>query len=91
VRLLGEVFVTRKEFSDQFKMLADTQARQHSENRAALDALRMDGKEREGKLTAMLDGIRTEVRDDSKDLRDSIGAVHSRVDNVLSMLGNRRK
>lgn len=91
VRLLSEVFVTREEFGRQFKDLNETQARQHSENRATLEALRLDGKEREGKLTAMLDGIRSEVRDDAKDLREQIGQVHGRVDNVLGLLGNRRK
>jgi len=91
VRLLSEVFVTREEFHRQFQELGTTQARQHSENRATLEQLRMDGKEREGKLTAMLEGIRGEVREDAKDLRDQVGAVHGRVDNVLGLLGNRRK
>lgn len=91
VRLLGEVFVTREEFSRQFSKLNEAQTAQHAENRATLDQLRMDGKEREGKLTAMLEGIRQEVREDTKELRESVAAVHGRVDSVLGLLGNRRK
>lgn len=91
VRVLGEIFLTRAEFQSQFESLGDTQARQHSENKALLEALRVDGRERETKLTTLLDTARKDHRDEQRELRDNIGEVHKRVDSVLTMLGNRRK
>lgn len=91
VRLLGEVFVTRDEFKRQFEQLGDTQTRQHRENQAALESLRLDGREREGKLSGLIDGMRKETREEARDLNTSVGEVHKRVDSILSMLGNRRR
>lgn len=91
VKVLGEIFCTRKEVEVQFDTLNETQARQHRENKALLESLQQDGYAREVKVTTMLDGARRDTRDDTKELRDSVAEVHKRVDSVLSMLGNRRR
>lgn len=91
VELLSDVFVTREEFTRQFEQISDTQARQHGENKALLEALRVEGKDRETKLTTLLDTARKDHRDEARELRDNVGEVHKRVDTVLNMLGNRRR
>lgn len=91
VRVLGNHFVTHAEFKREFEKLGDTGARQHRENQNALEALRLDGREREGKITGLIDGMRKENREEARDINTSVGEVHKRVDSVLAMLGNRRK
>ena len=91
VKVLREVFVPREDVQRQYSELATTQARQHGENQYALEQLRLEGKEREGRLVGMMDTARKDNRDAVTALSSSIGDVHRRVDSILAILGNRRR
>lgn len=75
----------------QFAKLAQTQAEQHAQNRALLDAIRAEGQQREGRLVGTLESFQQQNRDDAKEQRGQISIVSGRVDSVLHMLGDRRR
>lgn len=91
VKVLGDVFVAKGDVQRQFSSMNDTQARQHAENQRALESLRLEGKEREGRLVGMIDTGRKDQRDEVRALVSSVGDVHRRVDSILTLLGDRRR
>lgn len=88
---LSKVFITRTEVEMQFATLARTQAEQHAQNQALLDAIRKEGQQREGKLLGTLESFQIQNREDAKEQRGQIATVSGRVDSVLHMLGDRRR
>lgn len=90
-KILAESFCTRKEVEVQFQTLSEVQAKQHAENQKALDALRMDGKEREGRIAGLFEAMHREVKEEGKELRENVGQVHSRVDSLFGVLQDRRR
>jgi hypothetical protein len=88
---LSKVFITRTEVEMQFATLARTQAEQHAQNHALLDAIRAEGQQREGRLLGTLESFQQQNRDDAKEHRGQIATVSGRVDDVLKMMGDRRR
>jgi len=68
----------------QFATLAKTQDTQHTQNHALLDQIRADGQQREVRLVGMLEAFQQQNREDAREQR-------KRVDDVLRMLGDRRR
>lgn len=68
----------------QFATLAKTQAEQHAQNQALLDQIRAEGQQREVRLVGTLESFQHQNREDAREQR-------KRVDDVLRMLGDRRR
>lgn len=81
---LSKHFITRTEVEMQFATLARTQAEQHAQNHALLDQIRAEGQQREIRLVGTLESFQNQNREDAREQR-------KRVDDVLRMLGDRRR
>lgn len=75
----------------QFATLAKTQAEQHEQHKALLDAIRAEGQQREGRLLGTLESFHQQNREEAKEQRGQITTVSGRVDSLLHMLGDRRR
>jgi hypothetical protein len=81
---LSRHFITRTEVEMQFAQLAETQAKQHAQNHALLGEIRSEGQQREVRLVGTLETFQNQNREDAREQR-------KRVDDVLRMLGDRRR
>jgi hypothetical protein len=87
-------FATRQQFDDLLEQQVKqehTQAERHQENRDFLDTMRIEALKREERIIATIEKGQDKAHTDLRDMREQVGKVHSRVDNVLEMLGNRRR
>lgn len=65
--------------------------KKHQENKALLEAIRLDGKEREGRMVASIEATQVNQRAFEMLMHSQVEKVNGHVMDVLKMLGNRRK
>lgn len=88
LRLKG--YVTTEALEMQLNDLRDHTDELHQQNERNFDTIRTEGHKREGMILAALESAARERREDAKEIRESVGEVHKRVDQVLVLSGERR-
>lgn len=86
---LGD-YVTTEALDEKLEMMQRHQDELHRQNTLFLDTIRIEGQRREGMILGALNTAAEERREDMKEIRDTIGEVHRRVDRVLELSGERR-
>lgn len=77
---LAKLFVSHDEIHEK-----------HEENKKLLEAIRHDGKEREGRLTGLINAMSVQNQTFQTQVSQDFRTVNGRVDSVLQMVGDRRR
>lgn len=83
-------YVTTEALEMQLTDLREHTDELHQQNERNFDTIRTEGHKREGMILSALESAAKERREDMKEIRETIGQVHRRVDQVLVLSGERR-
>lgn len=84
-------YVKREELEMQFSELNRVQQERHQQHAEILQEIREEALQREGRVLGKIDSLRQDSALENRGIRDEVRGVNGRVDNVLQLLGDRRR